>query len=64
MKMASPGRQRLAAISLLGLPLLTYPMLSLPTGSIADIPAAFIYLFGVWAGLIALAAWVADRRGK
>jgi hypothetical protein len=53
----------MAAISLLGLPLLTYPVLGLPTGSFADIPAAFVYLFGVWAALIILAAWVAERRG-
>jgi hypothetical protein len=64
MKTSSPGRQRLAAISLLGLPLLTYPMLGLPTGSVADIPAGFIYLFGIWAGLIGLAGWIAERRGK
>jgi hypothetical protein len=49
---------------LLGVPLLTYPLLSLPGGNLAGIPATYLYLFGVWAGLIALAAWVAERRGK
>ncbi|PKO92433.1 MAG: hypothetical protein CVU16_06720 [Betaproteobacteria bacterium HGW-Betaproteobacteria-10] len=64
MKRASPVRQRLGALALLGVPLLTYPLLSLPAGSWAGIPATYLYLFGVWAGLIALAAWVAERRGK
>lgn len=64
MKRASPVRQRLAALGLLGVPLLTYPLLSLPGGYLAGIPATYLYLFGVWAGLIAMAAWVAERRGK
>ena len=64
MKRASPVRQRLAALGLLGLTLLTYPLLSLPEGSLGGIPATYLYLFGVWAGLIALAARVAERRGK
>jgi|MGYP000886309825 hypothetical protein len=63
MKRASPTRQRLAALGLLGVPLLTYPLLSLPGGELAGIPASYWYLFGVWAGLIGLAAWVAERRG-
>ena len=64
MKRANPMRQRLAALGLLGIPLLTYPLLSLPTGEIAGIPASYLYLFGVWTLLIALAAAVAERRGK
>ena len=64
MKRANPMRQRLAALALLGIPLLTYPLLSLPTGEIAGIPAPYLYLFGVWTLLIALAAAVAERRGK
>ena len=63
MKRANPIRQRLAALSLLGVPLLTYPLLSLPSGTWGGIPATYLYLFGVWVGLIALAAWVAERRG-
>jgi hypothetical protein len=57
-------RQRLAAIGLLGIPLLTFPMLSLPNGEVAGIPASYLYLFGVWTLLIGLAAVVAERRGR
>ena len=64
MRRASPVRQRLAALALLGVPLLTYPLLSLPGGSLLGMPAGYLYIFGVWAGLIALAAWVAERSGK
>jgi len=63
-KRASPLRQRLAAIGLLGVPLLTYPLLSLPSGSLGGMPASYVYLFGVWACLIALVARVAERKGK
>ncbi|HQU80863.1 MAG TPA: hypothetical protein PLU47_15525 [Azonexus sp.] len=64
MKRANPMRQRLAALGLLGVPLLTYPLLSLPQGEIAGIPAPYLYLFGMWILLIVLAAVVAERRGK
>jgi hypothetical protein len=63
MKRSNPMRQRLAALGLFGIPLLTYPLLGLPGGDWHGIPAAYLYLFGVWAGLIALAAAVAERRG-
>jgi hypothetical protein len=61
---ASHVRQRLAALSLLGAALLTYPLLSLPNGYLAGIPATYFYLFAVWAVLIGLAAWVAERQGN
>ena len=64
MKRANPMRQRLAALGLLGVPLLTYPLLSLPQGEIAGIPAPYLYLVGMWTLLIVLAAVVAERRGK
>jgi hypothetical protein len=64
MRRANPLRQRLAAIGLLGVPLLTFPMLSLPNGELGGIPASYLYLFGVWALLIVLAATVAERRGR
>lgn len=62
MKRGNRARQRLAAIGLCGIPLLTYPLLGLPQGSLGGIPAIFFYLFGVWASLIVLAAWVAEWR--
>lgn len=64
MKRGSPTRQRLAALALLGVPLLSFPILGLPKGEIAGIPAVVIYLFGVWGGLILLAARIAERQGK
>lgn len=64
MKRGSPTRQRLTALGLLGIPLLSYPLVGLPGGTLADLPAIFLYLFGVWGGLIVLAALVAERRGK
>ncbi len=64
MKQASPTRQRLTALGLLGIPLLTYPLLSLPTGELLGLPASYLYLFGVWAGLITLAAWVTEHQDK
>jgi hypothetical protein len=63
-KRGSPTRQRLAALALLGIPLLTFPVLGLPQGEIAGIPAVFLYLFGVWAALIAFAARIAERPNK
>jgi len=63
-KRGSPTRQRLSALALLGIPLLSFPVLGLPQGEIAGIPAIFLYLFGVWAGLILLAARIAERRSK
>lgn len=63
MKRANLSRQRLAALGLLGVPLLTYPLLGLAEGSWRGIPLPYLYLFGVWSGLIGLAAWVAERKG-
>ena len=64
MKQASPTRQRLTALGLLGIPLLTYPLLSLPSGEWFGLPAHYVYLFGIWGGLITLAAWVTEHRDK
>ena len=55
-------RQRLVALGLLGSALLSFPVLGLPLGEIGGIPAAYLYVFGVWAALIALAAWGTERR--
>lgn len=60
MQRFSLGRQRLVALALLGLVLLNPPMLNTQAGDSGL--AAYLYLFGVWAGLIALAAWIAEGR--
>ncbi len=62
MRRASPMRQRLAALGMLGAPLLTFPLLALPAGEWLGLPASYVYLFGVWLMLIVLAALVAEGR--
>jgi len=57
--------QRLIGLFLLGCVLFNYPLLvlfNLPR-SIAGIPLLYAYLFGAWAMLIALMAWVIERPG-
>jgi hypothetical protein len=55
--------QRLAALFLLGCLLFNYPLLSLFAGpaTLAGLPLLFVYLFFVWACLIALMAVVLER---
>ncbi|MFV0372247.1 MAG: hypothetical protein ACK5JI_11520 [Azonexus sp.] len=64
MRRSSPTRQRLTALGLFSAVLLTYPLLGLAQGSLAGWPAVVLYLFGVWAGVIALAALIAEHRGR
>ena len=64
MKRANPMRQRLAALGLLGIPLLTFPLVGLPGGDWNGVPMAYLYLFGVWSALVLLAARVAERKAK
>lgn len=56
--------QRLAAVFLMGGILLNYPLLSLfdHGGMVFGIPSLFLYVFLVWAGLIALMIWIIERR--
>ncbi len=49
---------------MLALALLSFPLLGLPKGEWFGFPAGLIYLFGVWFSVIALAAWIAERRGR
>lgn len=63
MKRTGVIRQRLGALALLGLPLLTYPILGLSVGDVLGVPSSYIYLFTIWVVLIVLAALVAERRG-
>lgn len=56
--------QRLVALFLLGNLLFNYPLLALfnqPT-TVLGIPMLYVYVFGAWAALIALLAYVAERR--
>jgi len=57
-------RQRLAAVFLLGCALFNYPLLSLfnKPGEILDVPLLYIYIFAAWALLIALMAYVIEKR--
>ena len=56
--------QRLAAVFLLGCALFNYPLLSLfnKPEKILDVPLLYIYIFGAWALLIGLMAYVIERR--
>lgn len=57
--------QRLIAVFLLGCVSLNYPILYLFNSSseVFGIPVLFAYIFGTWAILIALMAFVLERRG-
>lgn len=63
MKRSGITGQRLAAIFLLGAVLLNYPVLSLfaRPAAIFGIPVLYAYLFGAWALLVGLMAFVAER---
>jgi hypothetical protein len=54
---------RFLAIAVLGVVLLNYPLLSLfdRDGIVWGLPVLHLYVFGVWALLIALLAVVAER---
>ena len=45
MRQSSTIRQRLAGIGLVGLPLPSFPLVSLPVGEFAGLPATYCYLF-------------------
>lgn len=55
--------QRLVAVFLLGCVLVNYPVLSVfsPGGTWGGIPVLYLYVFGVWAAVIALMAWIIER---
>jgi predicted permease len=56
--------QRLVAVFLLGCVLFNYPLLSLfnTPGEILNIPLLYIYIFGAWALLIGVMAYVIEKR--
>jgi hypothetical protein len=56
--------QRLAALFLLANLLFNYPLLALfnRPEMVAGIPVLYLYVFGAWAFLIALLAFVVERK--
>jgi len=64
--MNKPGidNQRLIALFLLGWVLFNFPMLSLFNRPVTllGIPSLYVYIFVAWAAVIALMAWIAERR--
>jgi len=64
--MTRPGikGQRLVALFLLGLLLLNYPLLNLFAGPglLLGVPVLYLYVFAVWAFLIALMAVAVEKR--
>jgi hypothetical protein len=56
--------QRLTALCLLGFLLFNYPVLALfhLPSSVLGIPALYAWIFFAWAVLIALMAWVVEKR--
>ncbi len=56
-------RERALALPLLGLVLLTPPVLAIfgRAAYVAGVPVSFAYIFGVWLGLIGLGAALARR---
>ena len=55
--------QRLVALFLLGWVVVKYPVLSVfdSPRSWLGIPFLYLYVFGVWAAVIALMAWIIER---
>jgi hypothetical protein len=56
-------RQRLVVVFLVGVLLFNYPLLALfnRAAYVAGIPVLYLYIFGAWAALIAIAALVVER---
>ena len=56
--------QRLAAAFVLGLVLFNYPVLAAfgRDVEVLGVPLLYVYLFGAWAALIALLAFLVSRR--
>lgn len=55
--------QRLVALFLLGWVAMNYPVLAIFDIHewVAGIPVLYLYVFGAWAGLIVLMAWIIER---
>jgi hypothetical protein len=59
-------KQRLVAVFLGGLVLLHSPVISIfnQTSQWCGIPVLYLYLFTVWAVLIAAMAWISEKQGE
>ena len=59
-------RELLPACFVLFTALLVWPLLSIPNRSVlvAGVPALVVYLFVVWAAIVAVLAWSARRAGR
>lgn len=57
------ARQRLVAVFLAAVLLLNYPVLSLfdLPQSIMGIPVLYLFMFAVWAAVIAAITWIVER---
>ena len=57
--------QRMIALCLLGFVLFNFPVLALfnVPETVLGVPVLYAYIFVAWTALIALMAWVAERRG-
>jgi hypothetical protein len=61
---SSVKSQRFIALCILGMLLFNYPILALfnVPGTLFGVPLLYAYMFGAWAGLIALMALVVRSR--
>jgi len=57
--------QRMIALCMLGCVLFNFPVLALfnVSESVLGVPVLYAYIFIAWALLIALMAWVAEKKG-
>jgi len=57
--------QRMIALCMLGCVLFNFPVLALfnVSESVFGVPVLYAYIFIAWALLIALKAWVAEKKG-
>lgn len=57
--------QRMIALCMLGCVLFNFPVLALfnVSETVFGVPVLYAYIFIAWALLIALMAWVAEKRG-
>jgi hypothetical protein len=58
------ARQRLVAVFLAAVLLFNYPVLSLfdRPAAILGVPLLYIYIFAIWAAVIAAITWIVERR--